>query len=116
MRLDDFRAEFHPGVRKARSYESWITASADGADVKHHIYMNAPLRRDGFTLYQSSWGPQGGSERDRLFSVFSIVTNPADSWPLWSCVVIGLGMLIHFTVMLVRYAMREARARAEVTS
>ena len=35
----------------------------EGAKVK--IEMNQPLRSDGFTVYQSNWGPQGASEGTR---------------------------------------------------
>lgn len=111
VRLDDFRAEFHPGSQIARAYESFITALPD--NTEHHIYMNAPLRRDGHVMFQSSWGPKGGRESDRLYSVFSVVTNPADKWPEWSCWVIALGLVIHFGRMLIRYAVREERSRAE---
>ena len=74
--------------------------------------MNQPLRSDGFTVYQSNWGPQGAAPGARLFSGFSVVTNPSDQWPLWATIVIGLGLLIHFTIVLVRYLIREMGARS----
>ncbi len=66
--------------------------------------MNKPLRRDGYVLFQSSWGPSDAGPNDRLFSVFSVVKNPADQWPLIACLITTLGMSIHFGRKLFRYA------------
>ncbi len=71
--------------------------------------MNKPLRKHGLVVYQTSWGPQDEPEGTRLFSVLSVVFNPSDQWPLWACIVIGIGMLIHFCAALVRYVQRQGR-------
>jgi hypothetical protein len=51
-------------------------------------------------------------------SVFSVVRNPSDHWPLYSCIVIGIGLLMAFTPRLAKFArqQREARARKGVTA
>ena len=116
IKLDKFVHEVHPGTGMARRYSSYVTLiedQDDGPDVrKVHITMNEPLRHEGYTLYQSGWGPDKGAPDRRLFSDFAVVTNPADDWPLWSCVIIGLGLLIHFIRKLVLYLRAEARKRA----
>ena len=62
--------------------------------------------------FQSSWGPQNAGPGDRLFSVFTVVENPSDQWPLWSCIVIGIGLVLHFGMMLMRYIGAEMKSSA----
>lgn len=73
--------------------------------------MNEPLRYEGFTLFQSGWGPQNAGPGEPLFSTFSVVNNPADQWPLYSCLVISAGLLIHFLQKLFSYLRAENRRR-----
>jgi hypothetical protein len=47
-----------------------------------------------------------------MFSVFAVVRNPSDQVPLYACIVIGMGLLIHFGRKLVFYLKAEARKRA----
>ena len=71
--------------------------------------MNEPLRRKGYTLFQTNWGPQDVPNPQRLYSVFEVVRNPADQWPLWSCLVIAFGLLWHFSSKLIRYILAQER-------
>jgi hypothetical protein len=74
------------------------------------ISMNEPLREHGLVLYQASWGPSNAGPKDRLFSTFAVVRNPADVMPLVACIVIAAGMLFHFARKLTRYMKSEVRA------
>jgi hypothetical protein len=112
LRLDKFHHEFYPGTRMPRVFMSEVTKIEDGVERPVQIEMNQPLRQKGFTVYQSSWGPPGGGKNAKLYSGFAVVTNPSDQWPLYACIVIGIGLLIHFTRMLVRYLRRESGARS----
>jgi hypothetical protein len=107
IRVDDFRKEDHPGTGIAKLYESDVTQRIGRDERRVKIEMNAPLRDEGFVLFQSNWGPQDRREHDRYWSLFSVVRNPSDQWPLWSCVIIALGLLIHFGMTLHRYVLRE---------
>ena len=72
--------------------------------------MNDPLRREGYVLFQSDWGPKPEDDPspERYYSVFAVVRNPADHWPLIACIVIAIGLCTHFGRMLVRYVRSEA--------
>lgn len=108
IELEKFTHEYHPGTMMPRVFKSDVVVHQGATRPETMlIEMNAPLRRDGVIAFQSSWGPQGARPGDRLFSVFSVVENPSDQWPLWSCVVIGIGMMLHFGMMLVRYIRSE---------
>lgn len=110
--LDKTARELHPGTMKPRSYMSDVTLIDEGIDQEVRIQMNEPLRHEGFVLYQSGWGPDDAGPGSRLYSVFSVVRNPADNWPLYSCIVITIGLLLHFTQALFRHMRRELGATA----
>lgn len=110
IRLEDFRQQFHPGTGMAKSFESDVILTRDGAAQRVKISMNQPLRESGYTLYQSGFG-QPASRGGRWISTFSVVKNPADGVPLWSCIVIAAGLLLHFSQKLIRH-MRSQRAAA----
>jgi hypothetical protein len=96
LRLDDFQKVDHPGTAMPASFTSDVTLSESGSDRALRISMNEPLRSQGLVVYQASWGPQGAVPGARLFSTFAVVRNPADNWPLYSCIVIAAGLMLHF--------------------
>lgn len=109
--LDDFTRELHPKTGIAKAFMSDITKREGGSESKLRISMNEPLRHGGLVLFQSSWGPSNAGPGEPLFSVFSVVRNPSDHWPTWSCGIIGLGLLIAFSQKLYRYIRAQAAAR-----
>jgi len=111
IRLEDFRKEDHPGMTMARSYESDVTKIVAGSEQKVRIQMNEPLRSGGLVLFQSSYGPSNGRPGDRMFSVFSVVRNPSDHWPLYACIVIGIGLLMAFIPKLLKFIRSQERNR-----
>lgn len=112
LRLDKFHHELHPGTNMPANFESEVTKFEDGSEEQIRIWMNHPLRNQGYTFFQSSWGPSNAGPNDPLYSVFSVVKNPADASPLWSCIIISIGMSIHFLQKLLRYLKLESRRRA----
>jgi hypothetical protein len=111
LTLDKFTRELHPGTDKAKVFLSHVTKTKAGHAEQIEITMNEPLRQDGFTFFQASWGPENAKPGDRLYSVFAVVDNPSDMWPLYSCILVGVGLLIHFLQHLVGHLTRAARRR-----
>ena len=112
-RLDVFHMERHPGTRVAAEYRSDITKLEEGTEEKIRIEMNEPLRHAGFVLFQSGWGPQDGTPApEEMYTVLAIVRNPSDAWPLYSCIMIGVGMILAFGRKLLKYQARVAQERA----
>ena len=99
--------EYYPGTRKASTFESTITKVANDQREDYKIFMNNPMRHGGFTLFQANWSDTGG----KPFSGFAIVTNPSDKWPEYSLYVATVGLLIHFLLMLFRFAGGSSRSR-----
>jgi hypothetical protein len=109
IKLDDFRKEDHPRMSMAKSFSSDVTVFEDGSSRNVRIEMNEPLRAQGLVLYQASWGPSNARPGDALFSTLAVVRNPADQHPLIACIVIAVGMLLHFGRKLVRHIRIEAQ-------
>ena len=121
IRLKKFVHKKHAGTGMAKEFSSYVTKIErdpnDRSKVdeeEHHITMNAPLRHDGYTFYQSSWGPQNAAPGAPLFSQFAVVNNPTDKWPEYSCWIIALGLLIHFVTKLAKYLSAEGRRQARM--
>jgi hypothetical protein len=106
--MDDFVKEDHPRISMAKAFSSDVTVVEEGSARQVKIEMNEPLRSHGLVLYQSSWGPSNARPGDRLFSTLSVVRNPADQYPLYACIVIALGLSLHFSRKLVRHIRSEA--------
>jgi hypothetical protein len=100
LTLKEFRHDIYPGTDIPKNFASLVHLShpekKESRDVL--IYMNHPLRYEGKTFYQASFG-----EGDRL-SVLQVVTNPASSAPYISCALVALGLAIQFLSHLVEFA------------
>ena len=106
VRLDKFQKSDHPGTLTPRDFSSWVTVLEDGKPPRDvHIYMNHPLRKDGYVFFQTNWGPQPRSRRKGppWFSVFEVAKNPSDAWPKYASYVVGAGFLLHFLLKLYFY-------------
>jgi hypothetical protein len=112
LRMDDFKKEDHPGTMMAKSYSSDVTVIEGATSRPVKIEMNEPLRSQGLVLYQSSWGPQNAPPGAKLFSTLAVVRNPADQYPLYACIVIAIGMTVHFLRKLIRHVRAESREAA----
>ena len=112
IHLDDFNAEFFP-TGKPKRFESYITRLENGISNKVKIYMNHPMRYQGFTFFQASWGPPDGGKDDRLYTVFEVVENPADQWPTYSIYITTLGLLLHFGWSLLRFILQQTKKKVK---
>lgn len=110
--LDRFIHETHPGTMMASNYESEVTQIENGVPRKVNIRMNEPLRHEGYTFFQASYGPKNARPGERMFSVFEVVRNPADQWPLYACIVITIGLALHFIQRLLAHIKRQNRRQA----
>jgi hypothetical protein len=110
VRLDKFTKLDHARSSMAMHFSSDVTVTEDGSSRPVHIKMNEPLRDEGLVLYQASWGPSNARPGDPLFSTLAVVRNPADQYPLYACIIIAVGMVLHFGRKLLRYVRIEAKS------
>lgn len=109
VQLDDFEKEDHPRMNMPKSFSSDVTVIEGGSKRPVKISMNEPLRQEGLVLYQASWGPSNARPGDALFSTLAVVNNPADQYPLYACIVIAIGLVMHFTRKLVKHIKSQAQ-------
>lgn len=104
IKLLEFKRDLHPGTEMAASYESTVELNENGQTRPVRIYMNNPLRHDGYTFFQASFSQeQNGTER----STFAVVTNPGRVLPYVSSLTVFGGLLIHFLVIFIGYARKQ---------
>ena len=102
IKLINFKHDLYPGTEIPKNFSSEINL----VDVRHHedrnirIYMNHPLRYRGETFFQSAYLPG-----DRG-TILQVVNNPGWTIPYISCTMGALGMLIHFSMLLMRFLRR----------
>ena len=96
--LKQFRHDVYPGTQIPKNFSSQVQvvnhARNESRDVL--IYMNQPLRYEGKTFYQASYG------KNDTLSTLSVVDNPGWLLPYISCVLVSLGLLVHFAIVLRR--------------
>ena len=71
--------------------------------------MNDPLRHEGETFYQSSFENEGEAVES---TVLQVVKNPGWMIPYTSCVMVTLGLLIHFLIKLTGFLTKRSRLPA----
>jgi len=96
--LKKFSHDVYPGTDIPKNFSSLVhlanPSRGDERDVL--IFMNQPLRYAGKTFYQASFG------KGDTLSVLQVVKNPGWLLPYISCVLVALGLILHFAVSLGR--------------
>lgn len=99
INLDNFKMAKDPGTNNPASYESFVTVF-DGRNPElgansHHVYMNNPLKYDGFTFYQASYYPVG---EDAYASVFSVNFDPGRPLKYLGSFLLVFGAIWHYMI------------------
>jgi len=95
IRLDHFKAEFHPGTDVAKSFESLVTMTTGSLQRQVRIYMNNPLRYKDYTIYQASYDTDSTGKQH---STLAVVKNGARALPYMACFVVFFGLALHFLI------------------
>lgn len=111
VRLAKFEVGYDPGTRNPASYRS--TVEVEGLDGPQVIQMNEPLKRNGFTFFQSSFQEAEGQP---TVSIFSVARDPGIGLKYLGSLMLVLGVATHFYLRpyLIRRAHEAAVARARV--
>lgn len=98
IHLHKFTHDKFEGTAMARNYASQVTLldPAKGVSREVTIRMNEPLRYAGETFFQASF-------RGENTTILQVVKNPGWLMPYIACGLGGLGMLIHFGMVLNRF-------------
>ena len=100
LHLVEFKHDKYPGTDIPKNFSSRVRLHnfKTGEDREVLIYMNNPLRYGGETFYQASFDP------DDKGSILQVVHNPSWLTPYFSCVLVGLGLMVQFTSHLFGHA------------
>ena len=96
--LKKFSHDVYPGTDIPKNFSSLVHLAnpSRGEERDVLIFMNQPLRYAGKTFYQASFG------KGDTLSVLQVVKNPGWLLPYISCVLVALGLILHFAVSLGR--------------
>ena len=105
LTLNHFRFDRYIGTNTPKNYSSDVVLRdpSRGVEREVRVWMNNPLRYAGDTIYQA-----GFDEVTEKATILQVVTNSGWMIPYVSCMLVGLGMLAHFGVVLVRFIRRRA--------
>ena len=102
IKLLDFRHDIYPGTDIPKNFSSRIRLidSRQKEDRDVLIYMNSPLRYNGYTFYQA------GFDNNDKTSILQVVKNPTFLLPYIACGLVGTGLLTQFSMHLVGFLRR----------
>jgi hypothetical protein len=100
IELLKFQHDLYPGTDIPKNFASRVLLQRPDTGEKREvlIYMNNPLRYAGETYYQSGWDP------DDRGTILQVVHNPSWLTPYLSCVLVGVGLMVHFATHLLGFA------------
>jgi hypothetical protein len=110
VHLKSFTHSSYPNTNIPKDYASEVHL----VDPTRHeerevrISMNAPLRYEGETFYQS--GVNQTTRGKEIGTILQVVRNPGWTLPYISCLVVSLGLFIHFGIHLVGFLRKRAAA------
>lgn len=104
--LLDFEHSNYAGTDTAKDFASTVRLTdPETGEREVRVWMNHPLRHRGETFYQSGTIP---GERKDSGTILQVVRNPGWLLPYLSCIVVTLGMLIHFGMNLLKFTSRRS--------
>ena len=104
VELKELKHDVYPGSNIPKNFSSLVQVRAnDGSEDRESlIYMNHPLRYQGYTFYQYQMDSANG------FSVLQVVRNPGRALPYIACVLMTIGLLWQFIAHLGKFANRRS--------
>jgi hypothetical protein len=101
--LTEFKMERDPGTNNPASYESFVKIFKDGYMSNAHIFMNNPMKLDGFTFYQASYSDNNDGTYN---STLTVNVDQGRSFKYLGSLMLVLGSIWHFK--LNKYKNKEA--------
>jgi len=91
--LTKFKMEKDPGTNRPASYESFVRLFSNDGPQEHHIYMNNPLKHQGFTFYQASYSQD---QQGNYSSTLSVNVDPGRPFKYAGSLMLVFGSLWHY--------------------
>jgi hypothetical protein len=106
LTLLDFQHDKYKGTEIPKNFSSQVRLKnpKTGEDREVKIYMNTPLRYQGLTFYQASYVGD-------TVTILQVVRNPAWLTPYLACIIVGVGLLVQFSIHLFAFVRKQAAAQ-----
>jgi len=106
IQLLKFSHDVYPGTDTPKNFSSRVALKRPdtGENREVNIYMNNPLRYAGETYYQADW------DKDDHGTILQVVHNPSWLTPYFSCVLVGLGLVVQFGTHLLGFTFKRRAA------
>ncbi|MEO7934473.1 MAG: cytochrome c biogenesis protein ResB [Chthoniobacterales bacterium] len=106
IKLNDFTHKIYAGTDIPKDFSSRVSISDPATGEKRDalIYMNHPLRYEGNTYYQLAF------DNNDTTSILQVVRNPSWLLPYIACTLVGLGLLVQFSIHLVNFSRKRRTA------
>jgi hypothetical protein len=107
IQLLDFKHDIYRGTDIPKNFSSRVRMvdPDKNEDREVDIYMNNPLRYSGETFYQA-----GFDDVDPHVTILQVVRNPSWLTPYFSCVLVGVGLIVQFCTSLFGFAFKRRKA------
>lgn len=93
LTLSNFKMDTDPGTENPASYESFVNLFDGKKTTTHHIFMNNPLKHDGFTFYQASYFKM---DNGTYGSVLSVNFDPGRPIKYFGSILLIFGTIWHY--------------------
>lgn len=93
--LTQFKMDTDPGTNNPASYESFVKLFSDGVTSNHHIFMNNPMKKSGFTFYQASYSQDNQGQYN---STLAVNVDQGRPWKYLGSLMLVLGAVWHFNL------------------
>ena len=101
-----FQHDIYAGTDIPKNFSSRILLERPETGEKREvlIYMNNPLRYGGETYYQASF------DQDNQGTILQVVHNPSWLTPYFSCVLVGIDLVVQFAIHLLGFTTKRKPA------
>lgn len=97
IELVDFNKIMHPGTTIPKSFSSEVYLIENQNSRRILIEMNAPLRHNGYTLYQASYAELNNGQEA---TVLAVVKNYGRLFPYISSIIMCIGVLLQMIIRI----------------
>jgi hypothetical protein len=106
IKLQKFRHDIYAGTDIPKNFSSRVLVQrpSNSENREVDIYMNSPLRYAGETYYQADW------DKDDHGTILQVVHNPSWLTPYFSCILVGLGLIVQFATHLLGFTFKRRNA------
>lgn len=91
--LTRFKMDKDPGTNRPASYESFVRLFSESGPSNHHIFMNNPLKFQGFTFYQASYSQD---RQGNYSSTLSVNVDPGRPFKYGGSLMLVFGSMWHY--------------------